>query len=664
MILPSGYTLLECIESTGTQYIDTGFVPNQDTRLVAKIKCVAGSSTVWALGARKSNTANMFCFIASASGYYMTQYATDQGALSADLNTSEPFIVEKNKNVTSINGETVHTSTAATFTCPVNLTLFAVNNNGTINKGSVSIYSCQIWDNGTLVRQYAPCINPDGEVGLYDVVEGKFYGNAGTGTFVAGDELLEVEYIESTGAQYIDTGFVPNQDTCIDMVVTPLSSENAGDGVGFIPYGAAQAYNDRAFECYSQNSKYEFNYDGQLDYLSTIEVGQKIEILHDKNNVSIITGDETTELSFDYETFTAPYTLTLFAIHRSSVICGLAKVYSCKVYDNGTLIRRYIPMVTGGGVAGLYDLVNNTFIVDAAGGNFFAGPRIVELPEGYTQVEYIEATGTQYIDTGVKPTDKTRLVWTLSNVTGNTYAAILTAPRYGIYVLTTGRIDMAFGDTGYTGSVLTGVTFPAAISIENGKVTANGVEATFTEQAEFTNARTLPLFGSNNAGTVTPYGTAYLHACRIYDAGVLVRDYIPCTNSSGAGGLYDLVTDTFYANAGTGTFTVGDVVDAESQIPGDETAPITPELFEEIRAVYLRWSEVDCEGYRIYRDGELVAETTNTFYADLETDDNETYTYTLTAYRGTAESEPISLEVHTKTGYFLFKPLIQSAFFQ
>lgn len=606
-------------------------------------------------------------------GYFRSDYNTGN-TQSFTLDGAARHVIDKNKETTTIDG-TAQSYTNAEFQAPCNLTLFGVNTNGTFDTNQYApmrVFSCQIWDNGTLIRQYAPCIDPNGAVGLYDVVEGKFYGNAGTGTFVAGDELLEVECIESTGTQYIDTGFVPNQDTCIDMVVTPLSSENAGDGVGFIPYGAAQANNDRAFECYSQNAKYEFNYDGQLDYLSAIEVGQKIEILHDKNNVSIITGDETSELSFDYETFTAPYTLTLFAIHRSSVICGPAKVYSCKVYDNGTLIRHYIPMVTGGGVAGLYDLVNNTFSVDAAGGNFFAGPRIVELPEGYTQVEYIEATGTQYIDTGFVPNQDTRILCeAICEVTGSSnwllgcsYTA--SSRQFGFAASVSGYYLVSYNTVQTAFSVGINTTEKMIIDLNKNIATVttkDNFETVTATYASFTTPNNLTLFAGNRNGTITK-GNVTIYSCRIWDNGTLVRDYIPCTDSSGAGGLYDLVTDTFYANAGTGTFTVGDVVDAESQIPGNETAPITPELFEEIRAVYLRWSEVDCEGYRIYRDGELVAETTNTFYADLGTDDNETYTYTLTAYRGTAESEPISLEVHTKTGYFLFKPLIQSAFFQ
>lgn len=54
----------------------------------------------------------------------------------------------------------------------------------------INIYSLQIEDGGVLVRNYMPYYQ-DGEFGLLDLVEGKFYGNLGGGTFIG--ELLTVE---------------------------------------------------------------------------------------------------------------------------------------------------------------------------------------------------------------------------------------------------------------------------------------------------------------------------------------------------------------------------------------------------------------------------------------------------------------------------------------
>ena len=53
----------------------------------------------------------------------------------------------------------------------------------------IKLYSCQIYDNGTLVRDFVPCQTTDGTIGLWDDVNSVFYGNAGTGTFTAGPEI-------------------------------------------------------------------------------------------------------------------------------------------------------------------------------------------------------------------------------------------------------------------------------------------------------------------------------------------------------------------------------------------------------------------------------------------------------------------------------------------
>ena len=53
------------------------------------------------------------------------------------------------------------------------------------------LYYCQIYNGNTIVRNYIPCINPDGEIGLYDLANSKFYTNAGTGVFTAGPEIAQ-----------------------------------------------------------------------------------------------------------------------------------------------------------------------------------------------------------------------------------------------------------------------------------------------------------------------------------------------------------------------------------------------------------------------------------------------------------------------------------------
>lgn len=187
--LPEGYTELEYIESTGTQYIDTGFKPNQDTRVVMRFQRTVSYSAINGLfGARDvaSGTApQQFIFWNNGQMSFRTDYFGSQETISGLQDTGE-YQVDKNKNVTTIGGSTT-INPASTGQNVYDLFLFAVNNVGSADYfTSAKIYLCQVYNNGELIRDYVPCKNPTGEVGLYDLQTETFFGNQGTGTFPAG----------------------------------------------------------------------------------------------------------------------------------------------------------------------------------------------------------------------------------------------------------------------------------------------------------------------------------------------------------------------------------------------------------------------------------------------------------------------------------------------
>ena len=187
MALPSGYTQYEYIESSGSQYIDTGFRHNQGTRIVMDVQAVKITANAWAFEGRISTrSARHGVFFYESSGdRWNGDYVTQRHAFTG-IGRYDRLNVDFNKNTLTLNGS-AYTFQAQNFQSTVNLTLLAANTNGTIaGYLSARLYSCQIYDNGTLIRDYIPCSDPSGEVGLYDQVNGVFYGNAGTGTFAHG----------------------------------------------------------------------------------------------------------------------------------------------------------------------------------------------------------------------------------------------------------------------------------------------------------------------------------------------------------------------------------------------------------------------------------------------------------------------------------------------
>lgn len=183
--LPSGYTQIEYIQGTGTQYIDTGFYPNQDTGVTMDFEVTDTSATSWLFCGRtaaNNGAYGVYAYTGGSKFYFV--YGANQTNFSG--NTAQRQICTAGQNQCTIDGTTV-TITAQTFTSSATLCLLARNTGGTVaGYAKAKLYSCKIYDNGTLIHDYVPCLNADGVAGLYDLVDGVFCTNAGTGSFGAG----------------------------------------------------------------------------------------------------------------------------------------------------------------------------------------------------------------------------------------------------------------------------------------------------------------------------------------------------------------------------------------------------------------------------------------------------------------------------------------------
>ena len=193
--VPTGFTRLEYIESTGTQYIDTGYRPTARTRVVIDMHATS-SPTVGTLifgsigpgGAQATLTYNVYMMVSPTA--IRTDYFGNM-VFGTITNNLQRMVIDKDKNVTKVQGfEFVSPEVEPEAACPGNLFIFALNHDGTpMLYCSYKLYSFAMYDDGVLLRSYIPCQRADGAVGLYDEVSGQFFGNAGTGAFVAGPEV-------------------------------------------------------------------------------------------------------------------------------------------------------------------------------------------------------------------------------------------------------------------------------------------------------------------------------------------------------------------------------------------------------------------------------------------------------------------------------------------
>lgn len=192
------------------------------------------------------------------------------------------------------------------------------------------------------------------------------------------------------------------------------------------------------------------------------------------------------------------------------------------------------------------------------------------LPNAYTQLKYIQATGTQYINTGVTATANTTAKYKYSIDQILTYGPHVLSGQSWYFPMvrgntTAGTFVVNRGGNEVGSSAIapkTGFIYEVDASFINNKVTVNGVEyGTYAMGNVSVDNATLHLMtygGSPGDSQFTMSGKLYY--CQIYESGSLIRDFIPAQNSTGTVGLYDAANGVFYANAGSGAFEAGPVV--------------------------------------------------------------------------------------------------------
>lgn len=184
---------LEYIQSSGTQYIDTGFAPNQDTRVKIELKHISQPRTFGCFfGSRdqSSGTAPLGYGLWSAQNGSVVRSDFFGSSVENKLNVSgAQILADKNKNICTVN-ETILTNASGSGQATLPIFILACNDIGETGYYiSAQVYYCQIYDNGTLVRDYWPAKDQEGVVCLYDRVNKEYAYNAGTGTFTAGPDL-------------------------------------------------------------------------------------------------------------------------------------------------------------------------------------------------------------------------------------------------------------------------------------------------------------------------------------------------------------------------------------------------------------------------------------------------------------------------------------------
>lgn len=184
------------------------------------------------------------------------------------------------------------------------------------------------------------------------------------------------------------------------------------------------------------------------------------------------------------------------------------------------------------------------------------------LPGEYQEVEYIESTGEQYISINMYGTEKTRIVIdatitktsVVTQLCGN---LVDTSKAISFNLIETSTAITRFGNKSTSGLAYNYVTsdIRTLFDLSNDGYYIDGINRWTPNSSDFTTGGHLRIFAASNSSNKA---IGKLYSAKIYENGVLVRDMIPCyRKSDNVVGMYDIVNDVFYTNAGTGTFIKG-----------------------------------------------------------------------------------------------------------
>ena len=190
-----------------------------------------------------------------------------------------------------------------------------------------------------------------------------------------------------------------------------------------------------------------------------------------------------------------------------------------------------------------------------------------QLPSSYRKVEYIEATGTQFVNTGyaVKRYDAIQIRYT-RDVRGGMRALFSSGGgTYQFIALSTDNLVCNYYVKYFASG--TAKTLIAQQAGNNGEwytisVDGNGLFWSSSNDASILSEYEHDIDGDNNLYIFKRYSSANywigkISYFKIENNGTKVMELIPCVRKSDdKPGMYDTVSKTFYTNAGTGEFII------------------------------------------------------------------------------------------------------------
>lgn len=408
--LPSTYTRIEYIENnSNTAYINTEVIPDDSFSCNIEVQifeAISGKQTNPLIGTRANmnddgrvlimdvgvaiNRLGSFGRSENGSGNFGNNKIYNDGLVHNVYFSIKDKIAKCDNEEYDLKNTVYNISN-----CP---TIFLFYLNGysdptpTSNYGRGRIYSCSMYSDDRMIRNFVPCIDNNGIAGLYDTVEDKFYTSENDDLFVAGPVIAFpydaiVEYLEDdkmNGSCRINTDYIPTgNDNTIILEAMCLSYPNNN---AYIPW--VKAVDKSANNCFTiakgnSNSRLAWQ-NGTRSGVNSYGNVEVPELLGKKHKIILYPDcsmkvDDTTFQAYPIITGTentAPFTLFGGDVldYDASKLSPHLRIYSFKWVKGNETILDLIP-VRKDNVGYLYNKVDGK-LYGATEGKFIIGPDI------------------------------------------------------------------------------------------------------------------------------------------------------------------------------------------------------------------------------------------------------------------------------------------------
>lgn len=377
---------LQYLESTGTQWLDSGVVPTSNTMTQITYQYVSYAN---------AGSYDMICGLQSPNRYYPVslqsnnilkeRYVYNDTVINKSFSSAVRHEVVFNDKYHRVflDGACIATYNQTFATATQHIYIFgASTSTGACNyRSAARIWKLDIFESGRKIRAFIPVKDVNGVACFFDKIEKKLYYNQGTGNFTAGPDAdsydHEVAYLQSSGGQWIDTGLkaASNTTTRVGYLYTGVDKEKLGMA------GGARSSTDAATRYYPVSlnggiNKERYVLAGQQGATTYSTAAQREVLFNDLGRRVFVDG------VLNY-TFTATFAdasrnMFIFAANSEGGANWMApmRIWHYDIWEKGVQQRQFVPVVDGDGVACLYDRIEKKLYYNQGTGAFTAGPDI------------------------------------------------------------------------------------------------------------------------------------------------------------------------------------------------------------------------------------------------------------------------------------------------